>query len=505
MPRPPHDEFDDAWFDDPSASSTRPLRRDRFPRDDARFDATEPYGSARRRGLFDRDIDDDPGYEGSDLGLDPLPTGQHRPVRRRNDDRAGSTTRPQQRPAARRAAGTPTRRRSAPPPVSPARRWLPAAAAAAVLGAVVVAGMSSSDHHDGITNGTQTPQTLVLNTELTVPPGTTPIPVVETDPAVVTTHLKRPLRKGSVGESVTRLQNRLMELGFVPTPDGKATGQFGPLTRAAVWAFEKLIMGTPATKATGVVTDEMWQVMQGNVVIPPRRPNAPSETHLEIYLPEQVAIVFTNGEPKFISHVSTGKVNPDGTPYKFNEIEKIDTDDNGDPIDPPRERPIYGFAKTPPGVFKVTRKIEGVRNGALGGMLNPVYFNFGVAIHGGAYVPLTRESHGCIRVPNPVSHFVLELLDRGDYVYVWDGKKEPEKQTKAAMTPDFNKLDPSATTTTTAPPSTSSSKPTTSSTKPSTSTTKPNSTTTTTKKSTTTTIKKSTTTTTAAPPGTTGS
>src|SRR5215510_3706136 len=45
------------------------------------------------------------------------------------------------------------------------------------------------------------------------------------------------LKTGSSGASVTRLQKDLASLGFRP---GKADGKFGPKTKAAVTAFQKV-------------------------------------------------------------------------------------------------------------------------------------------------------------------------------------------------------------------------------------------------------------------------
>ena len=56
----------------------------------------------------------------------------------------------------------------------------------------------------------------------------------------------------------------------------------------------------------GRVTDEMWQRMQDPLVIMPRRPEAATADHTEIYLPEQVIIFFVDDEPALISHMSSG-------------------------------------------------------------------------------------------------------------------------------------------------------------------------------------------------------
>jgi lipoprotein-anchoring transpeptidase ErfK/SrfK len=113
-------------------------------------------------------------------------------------------------------------------------------------------------------------------------------------------------------------------------------------------------------------------------------------------------------------------------------------------------------------------------------MLNPVYFNYGLAVHGAENVPTHPASHGCIRVNNDIAEYFPSLVKNRDYVFVWghDGK-EPEYYTKAESLPSFNRKDPNATTTTSSTTTTStveSQAPAT--TKPPTTTTKPASTTT---------------------------
>ena len=88
---------------------------------------------------------------------------------------------------------------------------------------------------------------------------------------VVKTALAQTIGEGSYGNDVTMVQERLKALGFDPGP---IDGQFGGLTRAAVWAFEKLVMQTPRDEATGRITNDMWQRMQDPLVIQPRRPDA---------------------------------------------------------------------------------------------------------------------------------------------------------------------------------------------------------------------------------------
>jgi hypothetical protein len=82
-------------------------------------------------------------------------------------------------------------------------------------------------------------------------------------------------------------------------------------------------------------------------------------------------------------------------------------------------------------------------------MYDPIYINYGIAIHGAQNVPLEPASHGCIRVNRNIGSYLQDILEIGDRVLVWDGKKEPEQQTERDMLPVFDFRDPDATTTTT--------------------------------------------------------
>ena len=147
----------------------------------------------------------------------------------------------------------------------------------------------------------------------------------------------------------------------------------------------------------------MWQACR--IASPFRRAGRPvrGSTHVEIYVPEQVLIVFKDDAPELIAHISTGVQNPDGTPKKWCEILDIDTDANGEPLPEPVTKEECADAKTPGGVFRFTRRYEGKRVGPLGGMMNPVYFNYGIAVHGADNVPLEPASHGCVRLNQAIA------------------------------------------------------------------------------------------------------
>jgi peptidoglycan hydrolase-like protein with peptidoglycan-binding domain len=322
---------------------------------------------------------------------------------------------------------------------------MPVVAGAGVLAVVIIAGISG---RGGASSGDTVPtagSAVVAATSTAI----TALPiVVNSDPAVVKTNLSHSsIGKGNSGEDVKAVQQRLTDLGFAPGP---IDGLFGSGTQQAVWAYEKLILKTPRSEAKGRVTNEMWQVMQDRITIPPRRPTTSGSTHVEIYVPEQVLVVFADNLPKLITHISTGVQNPDGTPQKWCEILTLDTDANGEPLPVPVTKDECADAKTPGGIFRFTRRYEGKRVGPLGGMMNPVYFNYGIAIHGADNVPLEPASHGCVRLNQTIAKVFPGMVKKGDLVYVWgqDGK-EPEQYSRRDSLPSFNYANPDATTSTT--------------------------------------------------------
>jgi hypothetical protein len=338
---------------------------------------------------------------------------------------------------------------------SPAQRWLPAFAAAGLLGTVVIAGVAMGSGNGDESSGTSEPVASLVTDEsrLTAPASTQPVvETVQTSAPVKKTKLDRTLVDGVVGNDVKRVQRRLTELGFWPGP---ADGVYGSQTIKSVWAYEKLVLGTERSVATGQVTPAMWNKMQDEIVIQPRRPDS-TPNHVEIYLPEQVLIIFHDDEPQMITHMSSG------TDEEWCEEVTISPGEYGNEDgEEPLVRGECGISLTPGGVFEVYRQVEGVRQSALGGMWDPVYFNYGIAIHGAINVPLQPASHGCIRVSQSISPDMQDLMTNGDQVFVWDGVEEPEFY--GAQLPVFNWLDPdyettttstTTTTTTTVPPTT---------------------------------------------------
>ena len=328
----------------------------------------------------------------------------------------------------------------------------PLVAAVTLLGAVGTVGavgvLNRDDDATATSTTVVTDTTPVGLTATTLPPTTTTIPK---------STIAQPLSKGMAGEEVTRLQERLQALGFQPGP---IDGQFGGLTEMAVWAYEKLVMGVGYLDPDGIVTPDMWLALQDPLPVHARRPEAGK--HTEIYLPQQVLVVFDGDAPVFISHISRGELEAPGDDFtkgkEWCEEVTIDPGENGN-VDgtEPIKKGVCGNAWTPGGMYEVYRKVEGNRQSRLGGMLNPVYFNYGIAVHGAYGVPLHPASHGCIRIPNLISPTFFNLVGMGEQVFVWDGVKEPEEYGAQSglwdwADPNYTTTTTSTTTTTTTPP-----------------------------------------------------
>ena len=335
---------------------------------------------------------------------------------------------------------------------------MPVVAAGGLLAAVVGVGIVSGGGDEPTSSVTSVSVMPVGSTPVSTPAGAVSaadqIVTEPTDVPIQKVALERTLSDGVAGEDVRMVQQRLKDLAFDPGP---VDGIFGTLTRQAVWAFEKLVMATPRAQATGRVTPELWDRMQDPLKIQPRRPTGGLADHTEIYLPEQVLIVFHADRPALIAHVSTGELAPGATGFtpwyemanEYCEIVRYDTDNDGNLLEEPVEKDICGRSYTPPGVFKAYRKVEGVRNGPLGGMWDPIYINQGIAIHGALNIPLEPASHGCIRVSQYLGAYLQTILEIGDRVLIWDGVTEPEQQPEEATQMRWDYPNPNSTSTTT--------------------------------------------------------
>jgi peptidoglycan hydrolase-like protein with peptidoglycan-binding domain len=197
-------------------------------------------------------------------------------------------------------------------------------------------------------------------------PASAPTPSASptTSPQPTTSRKPVKLRVGSKGAAVTALQERLAELGYW---NGKADGSFGGTTQQAVFALQK----AAGLSRDGVVGPKTSAALAEGV-----RPKAHSSTGhvIEINKKRQLLLIVDGGRVTTILNTSTGS----GQHYTY-------------------EGETY-LASTPSGKFTASRQINGWRNGPLGPLWRPKYFNGGIAVHGAPSVPPYPASHGCARV-----------------------------------------------------------------------------------------------------------
>ncbi|MEO6629022.1 MAG: L,D-transpeptidase family protein [Aquihabitans sp.] len=196
---------------------------------------------------------------------------------------------------------------------------------------------------------------------------------------------------GSVGTRSKALQQALSDQRYdAGAPDGK----FGTKTTLAVWAYQAL-HGLPRD---GIVTPELEAVIVARVPQEMLRPEL-GPTHTEIDLTRQVLIVWRDGAPVLITHVSSG------SQKAYCEKTKVGRH--------------CGSANTPLGIYQYGRRVPGWREAPLGRLYNPVYFNGGIAVHGAGSVPNHPASHGCVRIPMSIAEYFPTLVNTGETVEVF--------------------------------------------------------------------------------------
>ncbi|MFD6091745.1 L,D-transpeptidase family protein [Oerskovia sp. NPDC060338] len=207
--------------------------------------------------------------------------------------------------------------------------------------------------------------------ETPAPPAAEPAPVTPApDPAT------EELVRGSTGERVVALQQRLADLGYLgASPDGI----YGPGTQQAVWALQK---------AAGISRDgrvgPQTQAALDQGVRP--TPQSSSGHVIEIDIARQLVLAVDDGRVTAIINASSGN----GERYEA------------------KGRTYY--ARTPAGTFQVGRQVDGSYESSLelGSMWRPKFFNGGIAVHGSASVPPSPASHGCVRVSNGAMNWIWD-------------------------------------------------------------------------------------------------
>jgi peptidoglycan hydrolase-like protein with peptidoglycan-binding domain len=190
---------------------------------------------------------------------------------------------------------------------------------------------------------------------------------------------------GDEGPRVLALQRRLSELGYWL---GEPDGEFGSLTRQAVYALQK----AAGITRDGVVGPRTLAALERGV-----RPGVRIADGVEIDLDRQLLVVVRGGRASVILNISTGN----GQRY-------ISTSGN-----PAR-------AVTPRGDFTVYRAVDGPLRNSLGELWRPQFFHRGIAVHGSPNIPPYAASHGCARLSNAAVNMIWRdnLMPIGSRVLV---------------------------------------------------------------------------------------
>ena len=237
--------------------------------------------------------------------------------------------------------------------------------------------------------------------------------------AVTKVPLSKTYSVGMQGDEVKTIQQRLLDLHFDP---GDPDGIFGEKTQQAVWAFRLLVMDAkPGANLSSAVTAEVWDRMQDPLGWTPQR-TGDTSTHLEVFLDKQVAVVVTDGYARLVTHISSG------SGKEWCNARRSAPDETTTTLAPGQKPTLYcNKSITPAGKYRFRLKYPGMFQGYYGDLVNPVFFNGGIAVHGFDPVPPYPASHGCIRIPNHIAAYFQSLVHVNDQVYVFDGVNDPDQ------------------------------------------------------------------------------
>ncbi|MEU1968633.1 L,D-transpeptidase family protein [Micromonospora sediminicola] len=196
------------------------------------------------------------------------------------------------------------------------------------------------------------------------------------------------LRRGDTGDAVRALQERLDRLGYWV---GESDGTYGLLTEQAVYALQK----AAGLRPDGIVGAKTRAALDGG-----KRPDARSTNGrlAEVDLDRQLLMIVDDGEVSRIFNTSTGTFEH----YTF-------------------QGETY-LADTPRGRWTIDWQVDGWRDGPLGRLYRPKYFQEqGIAIHGYTSVPPYPASHGCVRVTLPAMDWLWaqDVLPKKTQVWVY--------------------------------------------------------------------------------------
>jgi peptidoglycan hydrolase-like protein with peptidoglycan-binding domain len=246
-----------------------------------------------------------------------------------------------------------------------------------------VDGRFASELRDAATTTTQKPTTTTLPK-----PTTTTLPKPKQPPMLALP----PVPGGSVGvgargPEVQMYELRLRQLRFDPGP---IDGYFDEDTEYAIEAVQKMFGGERHGRI-----DEGVRFALSTFRWPKSPVQKGEPDRVEIDLDRQVLTLYRNNEVALISTTSTGNG------------EHFCGGDDG-----------CQYAVTPPGKFAFDWHYNGWRDGSLGHLYNPYYFNGGIAVHGYSSVPVYPASHGCARIPMHIAEYFPDMVFKGMPVYV---------------------------------------------------------------------------------------
>ncbi|HEX5094705.1 MAG TPA: peptidoglycan-binding protein [Acidimicrobiia bacterium] len=236
--------------------------------------------------------------------------------------------------------------------------------------------------------GAATTATTEATTTTTIPPTTTTTipPLVQQAPLMLPPPPGGAAKSGNSGNEIWAYEARMQQLHFDPGPvDGKFDGK----TKYAVEAVQKQY-NLPRTGVVDQATVDALTNFQYTPLVP-----AGEKDRVEIDLDKQVLTVYRDWQVVLVTTTSTGSGKrfcggSDGCQY----------------------------AVTPPGKYAFTWHHNGWRDGDLGRLYNPWYFNGGIAVHGYSSVPTTPASHGCSRIPMHIAEYFSNLVYKDMTVYV---------------------------------------------------------------------------------------
>lgn len=259
---------------------------------------------------------------------------------------------------------------------------------------------------------------------------TTTVPPALIQPAAGTIPLLpdgQSLASGSNSATVAAVEQRLVDLKFDPGP---VDNVYDLKTRYAIEGMQK----QKALPVTGRVTNADIIALNAFLYDEPLRPGT-EPNRFEVNLDKQVGIYYKDHQVRLITTVSTGNQK------KYSYVSKR------------TNRRVSSIANTPTGRYEFNRLVRGWRDGDLGLMYAPVYFNGGIAVHGYKSVPTYPASHGCVRIPMHIADYFQDIALIGETVYVVGSTEVPNIPDKvgAVVAPKTTTTTAPAATTTVAP------------------------------------------------------